>query len=362
MVPIDPAYQVLYSELAQRSLDASFTSEFSVEGRFIRMESRGRMYWYFDRAKPGGGKQRTYVGPIDDPEVNRRVENFKDLKADYRSRAKLVSTLVREAHLPRPDSLGGSIIEALADAGFFRMRGVLVGTVAFQCYSALLGVRLVAATMQTGDVDLAQFHSIASAINDNTPPILDLLRKVDSTFREIPHQRDGRFTTKYSSRSGYKVEFLTPNTSSDDYSDRPTIMPSLGRTAAQPLRFLDFLIHQPVRAILLHGAGIPILVPAPARFAIHKLIVASRRNLHDDGMTKSRKDLAQARTLIAVMFRGNQTDLADAYMEAWDRGPHWRDALRMGIDLLEVADAVRAALAQGVKKVGGDPAKYELPT
>lgn len=362
MVPIDHTYQVLYSELAQRSLDASFTSEFSMDGRFIRMESRGRMYWYFDRAKPGGGKQRTYVGPTDDPEINRRVENFKDLKADYRSRLKLVSTLVREAYLPRPDGLAGPIIEALADAGFFRMRGVLVGTVAFQCYSALLGVRLVTATMQTGDVDLAQFHSIASEVSDKMPPILDLLRSVDATFREIPHQTDSRFTTKYSSRSGYKVEFLTPNTSSDDYANRPTIMPALGGTAAQPLRFLDFLIHQPVRAILLHGAGVPVLVPAPARFAVHKLIVASRRSTHDDGVAKSRKDLAQARKLIAVMFaQGGRADLADAYMEAWDRGPHWRDALRTGIDLLEVADDVRAALGLGVKKIGGDPAKYELP-
>lgn len=366
MLSIDLAYQVLYSELAQRSLDAAFTSEFSLDGRFITMESRGRRYWYFDTANPDGkpgSKRRVYVGPVDDEEINRRVDTFKDLKADYRARLRLVSTLVREAHLPRPEHLTGEVIAALAQAGFFRLRGVLVGTVAFQCYAALLGVRMMSGTMQTGDVDLAQFHSIASAVDDSMPPILDLLRGIDPTFRAVPHQADGRHTTQYATRAGYKVEFLTPNSSSDDYSDKPARMPALGDTAAQPLRFLDFLLHQPVRAIVLHGPGIPVLVPAPERFAIHKLIVASRRRTDDDGTAKTRKDLAQAQRLIhTLVAQNNGPTLADAHMEAWDRGPHWRDALRDGINMMGAADQVRQVLADGVATLGGDPAKYELPS
>lgn len=366
MTAIDLSYQVLYSELAQRSLDAAFTSEFSLDGRFISMESRGRRYWYFDTANPGGkpgSKRRAYVGPVDDPEINRRVENFKDLKADHRARSRLVSTLVREAYLPRPERITGEVIDALAKAGFFRLRGVLVGTVAFQCYAALLGVRIFSGTMQTGDIDLAQFHSIASAVDDSMPSILDLLRGIDPTFRAVPHQADGRQTTQYVTRSGYKVEFLTPNSSSDDYSDKPAPMPALGTTAAQPLRFLDFLIHDPVRAIVLHGPGIPVLVPTPERFAVHKLILASRRRTDGDGAAKARKDLAQAQKLIHTMVAQHTVDnLADVFMEAWDRGPHWRDALRGGIDRLGPADQVRMVLAQGVVQLGEDPTKYELPS
>jgi hypothetical protein len=126
--------------------------------------------------------------------------------------------------------------------------------------------------------------------------------------------------------------------------------------------YLDFLIYQPVRAIVLYGPGIPVLVPAPERFAIHKLIVASRRSTHDDGMSKGRKDRAQAAELIEVMAaQRNHAAIADAYMEAWDRGPHWRDAIRTSIDQLESAQAVRAALALGVARLGADPAEYELP-
>ncbi|MCK0198530.1 GSU2403 family nucleotidyltransferase fold protein [Ancylobacter sp. 6x-1] len=361
---LDHSYRTLYSELAQRTLDAQFSSEFSIEGRFVSMESRSRRYWYFDLAKPGGGKQRRYVGPVDDPEISARVEHFADLKADHRARRKLVSTLIREAYLPRPDPLAGDIIQALATAGFFRLRGVLVGTVAFQCYAAVLGVRLPNTALQTGDTDFAQFHSISVAVEDAMPPVLDVLRAVDATFREIPHPADGRASTQFATRSGYKVEFLTPNTGSAEYDGRPAAMPALGGAAAQPLRFLDFLIYQPVRAVLLHGSGVPILVPAPERFAIHKLIVSVRRRTDNDGTAKSDKDRDQAVTLMVAMIETRQSEaLAEAYMEAWDRGPAWRDAI--GASLRALSEDARAQLiaplAAAIRALGADPVSYDLP-
>ncbi len=292
------------------------------------MESRGRRYWYFDTAKEGGGKNRRYVGPVDDEDITRRVENFKDLKSDARARRKIVSTLVREAYLPRPEALIGEIVQTLATAGFFRLRGVLVETVAFQCYPALLGVCLPNTALQTADADFAQFHSISVTVGDALPPVLDLLRKVDPTFREVPHQTDSRRSTKFTNRSGYAVEFLTPNRGPVDNGNRPAPMPALGGASAQPLRFLDFLIHQPVRAVMLHAAGIPVLVPTPERYAIYKLIVGSRRRIDADGTGKSRKDRLQSRTLMAAMLGCRQGDaLADAYMEAWDRGNAWKEAI-----------------------------------
>jgi len=361
MQKLDHTYQVLYSELAQRALDASFSSEFSIDGRFITMESRGRRYWYFDTPKNDGGKNRRYVGPVDDDEITRRVENFKNLKADNRARRKIVSTLVREAYLPRPEPFVGDIIQALAEAGFFRLRGVLVGTVAFQTYSAALGVRLGNTAMHTADADFAQFHSISVAVDDALPPVLDVLRRVDGTFREIPHQADGRQTTRFASRSGFKVEFLTPNTGSAENDGRPAPMPSLGGASAQPLRFLDFLIYQPIRAVLLHGAGVPILVPAPERYAVHKLIVGSRRRTDDDGTAKGHKDRLQALTLMDAMLELRQGEtLADAFMEAWDRGPSWKDAIRESLRSFDddAADRIGQALAKSIVALGADPRDY----
>ncbi|ATU96009.1 hypothetical protein BLM14_29980 (plasmid) [Phyllobacterium zundukense] len=363
MQRIDHTYQVLYSELAQRTLDASFTSDFPISGRFITMESRGRRYWYFDTAKEGGGKNRRYVGPVDDEEITRRVENFKDLKSDARARRKIVSTLVREAYLPRPEPFVGEIVQTLAIAGFFRLRGVLVGTVAFQCYPAILGMRLPNAALQTADADFAQFHSISAAVGDALPPVLDVLRKVDPTFRVVPHQTDSRQSTKFINRSGYAVEFLTPNTGSVDYGNHPASMPALGGASAQPLRFLDFLIHQPVRAVMLYASGVPILVPAPERYAVHKLIVGSRRRNDADGTAKSRKDRLQSRILMEAMIESRQDEaLADAYMEAWDRGVAWKEAI---IESMRSYDEntqrlLKDCLAKGVARLGGEPNDYGL--
>src|SRR5215471_20381595 len=121
---LDISYQTLYSELVQRSLDESFTSEFSANGRFVAVEVKGKKYWYFDSPRPGGGPQhRRYVGPVDDPEITKRVEAFRDLKADLKGRRRLVATLTREAYLPRPLLMAGQVVEELAKAGFFRLRG-----------------------------------------------------------------------------------------------------------------------------------------------------------------------------------------------------------------------------------------------
>ena len=361
---LDISYQTLYSELVQRCLDESFTSEFSSNGRFVPVEVKGKKYWYFDTPKvDAAGQDRRYVGPVDDSEITKRVEAFKDLKADLKGRRRLVSTLTREAYLPRPLLKTGQVVEQLAKAGFFRLRGVLIGTVAYQCYSAVLGQRLDAVAMLTGDADFAQFHEISVAVGDSIPPILEVLREVDSTFREIPNQVDGRVSTQFVSRDKFKVEFLTPNQWSDDQAGKPVKMPALGGAAALPLRFLDYLIYHPIRAVMLHGAGVPVLIPTPERYAIHKLIVGSRRKVDRDATAKSAKDRLQAKSIIEAMIANRQhADLASAFMEAWDRGDHWRAAIRQSIatydDDLRVF--LQTELSKGVIELGSDPARYDL--
>jgi hypothetical protein len=231
--------------------------------------------------------------------------------------------------------------------------------VAFQAYGGLLGYRLSSAALQTEDVDFAQFHSTSVAVEEGMPPLIDVLRQVEPTFREVPDRSDGRRTTRFQDRSGYRVEFLTPIRGPGEPGDRPVPMPALGGASAQPLQFLDFLIYQPVRAVILHGSGIPVLVPAPERFAVHKLIVASRRG--GDGTAKSVKDRRQAQTLIWAMVATRQTEaLADAYMEAVDRGPHWREAIMASIESYEdnVATTIRTVLSAAIRRLDADPADY----
>lgn len=91
-------------------------------------------------------------------------------------------------------------------------------------------------------------------------------------------------------------------------------MPALGGASADPLRFLDFLIRDPIRTMLLHRSGVPVVVPDPSRYAVHKLIVASRRNTDGQGPAKRDKDIRQAALLFEALQQTRRSaDLALVY-------------------------------------------------
>jgi hypothetical protein len=323
---LDIVYTTLIAELLDRALDAQFDADFHEAGAFVKVASKGREYWYYKPSvRDGRPDKRVYVGPAADPEIGKRVSAFHEYKSDYQARRKIVATLVREARLFRPEARVGDVVEALSKAGLFRLQGCLVGTVAYQTYGAVLGCRLAGAALQTGDIDIAQFHSVSVAVEDSIPPILDILKSVDPTFAPVPRLGDRAGASSFKTSSGLRVEFLTPNRGSDEFAGKPTRMPALGGAAAEPLRYLDFLIRDPVRTVMLHRGGVPVLVPDPARFAVHKLIVAARRS---GGNQKDLKDLQQAEQLAAALAAfGRSADLLDMFKEARARGPAWRAAI-----------------------------------
>ena len=322
------AHQTMFADLVQRCQDATFDEQYPEGGNFVRHGRGAREYWYYvPDMRQDPARRHVYVGPCDDPEIDKRVAGFRSSKTNYRERRALVSSL-RAAGLPHPDPLSGDVTEALWKAGFFRLRGVLVGTVAFQTYAGLLGTKLAGASLMTGDVDVAQFHSVSRLVNDTMPGMEDVLKTVDPTFRAIPHSSGQVISAAYINDKGYRVEFLTPNRGSNDNQGKPAKMPALGGTGAEPLRYLDFLIYQPVNAVLLHKGGIPVTVPKPERFAIHKLIVSRLRRSDPLGYAKANKDLTQAGLLILGMVWNKRADEPGfAWMEAWERGANWRKHL-----------------------------------
>ncbi|MGO8658443.1 GSU2403 family nucleotidyltransferase fold protein, partial [Rhizobium ruizarguesonis] len=81
-----------------------------------------------------------------------------------------------------PDPFAGDVTKAIADAGLFRLRAVLIGSVAFSTYAGMLGVRLPSSAMQTGDADFAQDFAISAGVEDSLPPVLEVLQSVDPEF------------------------------------------------------------------------------------------------------------------------------------------------------------------------------------
>jgi hypothetical protein len=125
-----------------------------------------------------------------------------------------------------------------------------------------------------------------------------------------------------------RVDFLTPIEGPD--TDEPQLLPAL-RTYAQPLRFLNFLIHDAHPAVMLHGAGTYIAVPEPQRYAIHKLIIAQ---LRAGGAAKRDKDIAQADALLTVLSQKRASEVRLAWEEAANRGRGWQEPLLDGMSQL----------------------------
>ncbi|HXY98557.1 MAG TPA: GSU2403 family nucleotidyltransferase fold protein [Stellaceae bacterium] len=326
--------QTAYAELVDRCAAAVFQTEFPPSGSFVRVAVKERDYWYFQQgARDASGSQpRKYVGP-DTPEIRKRIEEHKQAKNDYRERRHLVAILRRAGFQSSPDQVG-SILAALAAAGVFRLRACLVGIIAYQVYGPMLGIRLPHAILQTGDIDIAQFTTVSIAIgkDEHMPSLLEVLQQAEPSFRAVPHLKAGA-TASYVNAGGFRVDVLTENRGPD--RDAPIRLPALG-THALPLRFLDFLIYEEIPAVVLHDAGILVNVPSPARFAVHKLIVAQRRK---EGAAKVDKDLKQAEALIDALVARRPHDLKDAWNEAAGRGAKWRELMTKGLSM--IAPAVR---------------------
>ena len=332
--------QTAYTDLLARLQEDAVLE---LGGTPVLRERGARKYWYTVQRLAGRTVER-YLGP-DSPEVRERVERARQTNEDAKQRARQrarLARMCRAAGLPAADAQTGKVLSALSKAGIFRLRGVLVGTHAFRCYPALLGVEIPEARAATEDIDVAAYRSVSVALDDRLDPSLGEALSRIGPFVARP-SLDRQPTAWRDAESGALVELLTPNEGPD--RDEPMELPARGAHAL-PLRFLDYLLHEPVQAALLYRSGVLVNVPDPARYAIHKLIVATRRA--SSAAAKARKDIEQSAALIRVLAEDRPDELEDAFAEARARGPAWRGALDRGARRLgpEVREALGAAVGE----------------
>ena len=91
-------------------------------------------------------------------------------------------------------------------------------------------------------------------------------------------------------------------------------------------------IENPVPAVALWGAGVAVRIPQPARFAVHKLMVAQRR-AHD--RIKRRKDLDQANAMMAALAAHDPFAIEDAIEDARAQGKSWSKEIDRSLAELE---------------------------
>lgn len=331
IVDLPLVIQTSYAELVDL-LRVEAASDYPTGTTFRKRSISGKDYWYAQEPTgPAGRPPERYIGP-DTEELAAAIEKAKAAKTDADARKAIVRSL-KAAGLPEPDGLTAAVLHALASAGVFRLRGVLVGTVAFQTYAGLIGVKLAGGSVRTGDVDIAKDYGVSVAIDDSVDAsFIDILKSVDDAFAPVPSIASPTAATAYAKPGGYRVDVLTTNRGAD--RDEPVKLPSL-KSEAAPMRFMDFLLKGAIEAAVLTRTGVLVNVPAPERYAVHKLIVSTMRHDAGESAAKAEKDVAQAATLIEA-FRAKRRfdDIADAYAEAWARGASWRDRLKKGVGRL----------------------------
>src|SRR3546814_1929262 len=108
-----------------------------------------------------------------------------------------------------------------------------------------------------------------------------------------------------------------------------------------PLKFLDYLIERPGQGVLLDRADACLVhLPDPARYGLHKLIVAHERGARHP---KHGKDIAQALALIDWHLERAPPVLTDAWEDLAVRGAGWVKRARASLALAPAAQQALVA-------------------
>ena len=140
-----------------------------------------------------------------------------------------------------------------------------------------------------------------------------------------------------------RIDFLTVARRSKS----SVIAPDLG-VSLSPLKFMDYLLEAPGQAVLINRNDACLVnLPDPARYGLHKLIVAAERGARHP---KYRKDILQALALIEWHLAHARTALLDAWQDLAGRGTGWSKRAR---ESLAQAPPAQADLVAAFAKLAG---------
>jgi hypothetical protein len=333
------AYAELYElvQIAETARSPAFLS-----GKVAWKTIKGSRYAYWAFKELDGRKREYYLGPAGpaiDAIERAREQGAPTLDAVARQAAAAIAhgcTATPPKHF--------RIVKRLSEYQFFRAGGLLVGTHAFLALGNQLGVAWGDGT-RTLDLDFAHAGpggNVAVALPaDLRANAHDALTSLEHGFLPALGGSKGMASLYVSEREpDLRIDFLTvPRRGGRNEVHAP----DLG-VALSPLKFLDYLIERPGQAVLLDRAdAVMVNLPDPARYGLHKLIVAYERGARNP---KHGKDIAQALALIDWHLAHAPVPLRDA----------WRDLLARGVGWEKRA---RASLAQAPKAQADVVARFD---
>jgi hypothetical protein len=326
---LSPTAQTAYAQAVEAALNAEhFRTVADLSGSFSSKQVKGHIYWYYQYTEPAGKLRQVFVGP--DNDAVRALMARKEAIAVTASLPPLARSAVAlgcSEVLPKHFR----VLKRLAEYGFFHAGGVLIGTHAFLALGNMLGVRW-GDSVYTQDIDFAhagknmalalaptievQTHEAIASLDMGFLPIASLAGKGGATYLN-PREPD------------FRLDFLTTLHRGGERSyEHPQLHVTL-----QPLKFMEFSLEQVQQAAILAKAGTLIVnVPHPARFALHKLVVAGERS--GTFQAKVNKDLRQAGALLEVLRESRAWEVDEAWQDLLGRGPGWTVRAERGLAML----------------------------
>lgn len=336
----DAAAQAKYQELRQLARAQARVLS-GTPGTLKQRAHAARRYWVREHIRVDGSKVDEYLGSADALGAGR----LDALRAEVALARALAagSAKLRLFGYQRLDRKPAAVLEVFFNRGLTGAGLTLVGSHAYGVLLNELGA--AAPAYRTQDLDLARAAALAVALPQGAG-FQQLLRETGLAFMPVPgmpsHRPSASF--KLPGAEALAVDLLVPGRRVGDV----LAVPELG-AHAQAVPLLEYLVREPLDAVVLSpNQVIPVKVPAPERFVLHKLYSSQSRR-GDRG--KARKDLEQAAMLACVLEEDTPGALRDAFRRAPAAG---KAAMRRGAAAAErLLEGSRAPGLDALRSIAG---------
>ena len=156
----------------------------------------------------------------------------------------------------------------------------LIGSWCFHLYQRHLDVKPY--PLKTQDIDFLLPYPYHGHVH------VDLIKELEALGFRHDFRPDGSI---YLWNAELRIEFMIPERGRG--MEKAPAIKSLG-VRAMPLRFIELLLQHPISVV---EGGVKVMLPDPAAFCLHKLLIANRRKRSESRL----KDFEQALHVIPVI-------------------------------------------------------------
>ena len=270
-------------------------------GSFAEETRSGHSYWYRRYFDANGIQKRVYIGAADSAVDRAPIETEQNIFDDWKQLAKMSKDL-RALGFAYADTNSAATLAALHNAGIFAGGGQLVGSHAYGALLNGLGCR-ESANYLTEDIDVARGKTIKLA-GEAMGRWKRILADTGLRFNAVPDINRKNPTTTYKVvGQRLRVDLLTP---SKQAGDEILPIPELD-THAAALPYLEYLVagESVMSVVLAKDKILPVRVPTPERFCVHKLLLSTLRSA--GFATKAAKDRKQAGSLVCALVDADRS-------------------------------------------------------